>query len=614
MQIQDSFSDSTEIKTEINFDSDDSNKWGKRGSEPTRDQRRSIKPPLIQLIIRRLGWPSFWFVLFTVLIVPTACFLALAISPRLFGQAGSWLSFSAFRTLFHGETFRGVLDSLGIGASAALLASIFGGGLAWVIQRTTIPGRRYWTLGIWVVLLVPSYMIAAGWQVVLGQGGILSSLGIYSPLLRNLFFGPVGYALILAIRGVPFAYLAIVGPLAALSSSYDEAARVHGANRIMTFRIVAPILLPAIFAAQIIVFAESIADFGTAAVIAPNAHFPIATYDLFTALSSYPANFTEAAVIGWALVALVSLALFGQRRFMKKRSFAVLGGRSRFAKPHKLDPAANMIVFSAVVLFFVLALAVPVLGAVGSSLLTPFATFSISHFTLSAYHGIFTSHFFQDPLSLSFRLAVINGCVTVVLAGIVARRIGGMQQGTGGRILDATLLAAIALPALVLAAGFIFAYNLPFLSQLGIHLYGTLFLLAMAYAAGALPSASRILVGPMAQIQSSLLGAARVHGAGPVEAWRKGVLPLLAPSLILAWMFTFASTFLELPASELLSPPGQSTVSVTILQIMNKSDLFRGAALTVIALLIDLGIILLIILLFRLLAPKGWKRTGAQIF
>jgi iron(III) transport system permease protein len=577
----------------------------------------SGKPPGWRSVLARaaewLGWPVFWLVLVLVLLVPTACFLLLAVSPRLFGQGTQWFTLSAFPQALQGIALRGIVDSLVVGVLAAVIAATVGAVLALVIQRTTVPGRRFWTLGVWAVLLVPSYIVAVGWQVVLDRGGILSSLGFYSATLNHLFFGPAGYTLILAIKGVPFAYFAIAGPLAGLSRSYEEAARVHGAGRWVTLRAIGPILLPALCAALIIVFAESISDFGTAAVIAPNANFPVATYTLYTSLSAYPADFATAAVIGWVLVLAVSLALFVQSRFLKGRSFAVLGGRSRFAQPQPLRPSARAAAITFIVGFFTVALVVPILGAVASSLLIPFATFSPAHLTLSAYRGLFGSSAFGAPLALSFKMALTNACITLVVAAVIARRLASRQVGLMGRVLDLTLLAAIALPGLVLAAGYIFAYNLPFLSNLGIHLYGTLFLLGMAYLAGALPSVSRVLMGPMAQVQGTLLSAARVHGSGPLASWRKGVLPLLAPSLIWAWLLTFATTFLELPASELLAPPGQKTVSVAIVQVLNKSDLFRGTALSVAALGIDLAVIVVVTVAFRLLAPRGWKRIGARV-
>ena len=561
-----------------------------------------------------MGWPVFWLVLVVVLLVPTACFLVLAVSPRLFDQGSAWFSIASFSRALGGVAGQGMVDSIVVGVSAAGLATAAATALAWVLQRTVVAGRRTWAVAVWAVLLMPSYLIAVGWQTVLDKGGVLSSLGLYSAGLRSLFFGPVGYTFVLTLKGVPFAYLAVAAAMAGIGRSYEEAARVHGAGRGTRMATTASMLRPALFAALVVVFAESIADFGTAVVIAPNAHFPVATYTLYAALSSYPADFGVAAVVGWMLVGAVGAALVVQRRLLARRSYAVLGGRMRPAVPVRLPLAQRAAALAALGGFFALALGVPVLGAVVSSLLEPFHHLGLHALTINAYRGILASTALGAPIAVSFKMALITACVTLVLAGVVARRLAAGHLDTVSKVMNVTLMAAVALPGLVLAAGYIFAYNLPVVSTLGIHVYGTLWVLGMAYLAGALPSTSRILVGPMTQVHGSLLAAARVHGASAAAAWRTGVLPLLAPSLVWAWLLTFATTFLELPASELLSPPGVKPISVAIVQVLNKSDLFRGTALSVMALLADLTVIVLVTVAFRVLAPKGWRKVGARVF
>ncbi|MGC8463366.1 MAG: hypothetical protein ACP5P9_06840, partial [Acidimicrobiales bacterium] len=182
-------------------------------------------------VAERLGWPLFWAVLVVVLLVPTACFLVLAVSPRLFDQGSSWLTTSSFSQALSGVAGQGMLDSIGVGAAAAVAATAVATALAWALQRTLVAGRRFWTVGIWAVLLMPSYLIAVGWQTVLDKGGILASLGLYSTTLRSLFFGPVGYTIVLALKGVPFAYFAVAAAMAGIGRSFEEAARVHGASR-----------------------------------------------------------------------------------------------------------------------------------------------------------------------------------------------------------------------------------------------------------------------------------------------------------------------------------------------------------------------------------------------
>ncbi len=560
-----------------------------------------------------LGWPIFWVVLVVVLLVPTACFLILAISPRLFGQGSSWFTISAFQQALTGVTLQGMADSLVVGVLAALLAVTFAIVLAWLLQRTNVSGRRVWSISIWTILLVPSYIIAVGWQVMLSQGGLLASLGLYSASYTKIFFGPAGYTLILAIKGIPFAYFAVAGSISALGSSFEDAARVHGGGRLSTLRVVIPMVLPSIFAGLIVVFAESIADFGTAAVIAPNAHFPIATYNLYVALSSYPANFGVAAVIGCMLVAAVAMALMLQKRFLKSRSYTVLGGRMRIAGRSRLTRRGHIMALGVLVVIFFVALGVPIIGALVSSMLKPFATLSLHNFTLSAYRGLFSVSGLGGSIGFSFKLAVLNGFLALFLGAVIARRLSKRGTTFIDKLLDVTVLAAIALPGLVLAAGYIFAYNLPILSGLGIDIYGTVLVLIMAYLAGALPSTTRVLAGPMSQVRGSLLDAGRVHGSGLAQSWWRCAVPLLGPSLLWAWLLTFAATFLELPASELLAPPGTQPVAVAILQVLGKSNISQGTALSIVALLIDLGMIIVISILFRFLAPKGWRRLGANV-
>ncbi len=584
--------------------------------EPTvrsaRDLLQRVKQ-LFQSVIEGVGWPLFWLVIVLVLIVPSAAFLALAVSPHMFGQGARWFTLKNFSDALSGVTLDGMRNSIIVGILSALFATTVGAFLAWGLQRTNLKGGGVYSTAIWGILLLPSYIIAVGWQVLLDRGGVLSSLGLYSPRFSSLFFGPIGYVLILGIRGVPFAYFALAGPIASLGSSYEEAVRTHGGRRAEVVKTLGALLIPAILSALVIVFAESIADFGTAAVIAPNAHFPVATYNLYVALSSYPANFSEAAVIGWMLVAVVGVALAGQHRLTKGKRYATLGGKATSVRTKEITRWGRLAVLLGFLGFFAIGLGVPFLGALSSSMVKPLHSMSLSNLSFFAYRGVFNVSGFGSSIVFSLKMAIINASLTVVLAAVIARRLSLKKIGLVGRLLDVTVMAAIALPGLVLAAGYIFAYNLPILRSVGINLYGTVTVLAMAYLAGALPSSSRVLLGPMAQIRGSLLEAARVNGSRAVHSWWRGVLPLLAPSLLWAWLLTFAGTFLELPASELLAPPGITPVSVAIVQVLNKSNLYQGTALSIVALLIDLGMIVFVMALFRTFAPKRWRRVGGRV-
>lgn len=547
-------------------------------------------------------------VVVVLLVVPSLCFLVQAVSPRLFGQGGAWFTWSNVSTAFADGLGRAMVDTLVVSLAAALLGTAAAAGLAVVAERTNAVGRRAYVLGLWAVLLCPSYLIAVGWEEIVLRSGLLGALGLWSAGVQHLVMGPVGVAVVLAFKGAPFAYFALAPSMAAVGGDLEHAARVHGGGRAAVIRTVGPVLLPAVLSGFVIVFAESVGDFGVASTIAASAHFPVATYVLYEAISTFPANFGVGAVVGWLLVASVGGALAIQSGLLRGRSFAVVSGRGRAAPRRQLTWRGQVAAVTFSVGFFAVALGVPTLGVVSSSLLVPFAGLHLSSLTLANYRGLLGVQGLGGPVRFSAEMAVVCGFATLALGAALARTMAAGRRGAATKVLDLTLLAAVALPGVVFAAGYIFAYDLPLLTNAGIALYGTVPLLGMAYVANAVPQSSRILLGPFAQIQESLVNAARVHGAGVARAWRQGVLPLLARPLVWAGLLAFAALFLELPISELLAPPGVVPVSVAILRVLGKADIGLGTALSVVAILFTLLVVAVVLALFRLLAPPGWRQ------
>lgn len=559
-----------------------------------------------------------WVALALLLIVPILLFLILAFSPRLLSQGHAWFTLSNFRSVFTGFFADSLVNSLWLSVTCAVLAMGIGLGLAWGIQRTNLVGRRFWPLAVWSLLIMPSFLVAEGWTYLLQPHGVLDQFGIPSAFLFHIFFGPIGVVFIDTMTIVPFSYMAISVALANLGSEFEEAARVHGGNRWRTARVVVPILAPALLSSLAIGFAETISDFGVASTLAANAHFSVATYTLFNAVDSDPTNFGAAAAISWVLVAAAAIPIALQARALKGRSYAILSGRSRHPSRRRLSWKGQVLGAGAAGLLFACALGAPILGATVASLLKNFGVgFSAHQFTLANYRLVFDGQAgLAGPLLYSTRLAVITATIVAFFALIVARMMTtkGAGSGTLRKLLDLLLIGSIALPGIVLGAGYIFAYNLPIAGHLGIDLYETTPLLAMGYLATSLPPQSRLMVGPVAQLQESMLDAARVHGANTFNAWRRAAMPVLSRLLVWAWLLTFAKTFLELPVSQLLYPPGNTPVAVAINNFVGTSAHYGEAtAMSVVAMAEMFGVIVVGLALFRLFAPRGWQRIGGFI-
>jgi iron(III) transport system permease protein len=554
--------------------------------------------------------PIFWLILCLIILLPCLAFLVLAISPRLFDQGPQWFTLTYLHQSLTGSTAVAIVNSLWVSATAAAMGVLLGFPVAWLAARTTMPGRRWVTGGMWLALLLPSWLPATGWERLVQQDGVMYRLGLDWPWVTHLIMGPFGVVLLLGLRCVPFSYLAISAALGGLGQEFEDAGRVHGANRWQALRLIIPILAPALMSALAIGFAESISDFGVAATLAYNSNFTLATYALYAAIGNFPPSFPLAAGMSWLLVLAVSVPLFLQARALRGRSYAILSGRTRQAVRRRLSRWEAIGATSFLGLFFLVMLGIPALGAVMGSLLGDYgSSFSL---TWSNYSALFQQSGLLGPLERSMVYGVITATVTVILGFIAARMLSQRRTAATGAM-DYLLLASVALPGVVFGAGYIFAFNLPIMSTLHIDLYQTVQLLVIAYIASSLPTNARVLVGSVSQLQASLRDAARTHGAGAVVAWARGVLPVVSRPLVMAWLYTFCGVFLELPLSQLLYAPGSPPAAISIEDNLSNYHYGVGMAQAVLASAIAFAVVGIVLGAYRLFAPSGWRRIGGTV-
>jgi len=554
--------------------------------------------------------PLFWLILFAVILFPCACFLLLAVSPRLFDQGSQWFTLTYLHQALTGATAVAVVNSLWVSTAAALMGVLIGFPIAWLAARTTMPGRRFVSAGMWLALLLPSWLPSLGWERLVQPDGVMYRMGLDWPWVTHLIMGPFGVVLLLGLRCVPFSYLAITAALTGLGQEFEDAARTHGASRSQALRLIVPILAPAIMSALAIGFAESISDFGVAATLAYNSNFSLATYALYAAIGNFPPSFPLAAGMSWLLVAAVAIPLALQARALRGRSYQILSGRTRQAVRRRLSRTEAILASTGVALFFVVMLGVPGFGAVSGSLLGDFGgSFTL---TLANYRALFQEPGLLGPLERSLVYGMITATITVTLGFIAARMLSRRRTAATGAM-DFLLLASVALPGVVFGAGYIFAYNLPIMSTLGINLYQTVQLLVIAYIASSLPTNARVLVGSVSQLQESLKDAARAHGAGALMAWARGVLPVVSRPIMLALLYTFCGVFLELPLSQLLYAPGSPPASIAIEDNLSNYHFGIGMAQAVLAVFIAFAAVAIVLGGYSLLAPAGWRRIGRTV-
>jgi iron(III) transport system permease protein len=262
-------------------------------------------------------------------------------------------------------------------------------------------------------------------------------------------------------------------------------------------------------------------------------------------------------------------------------------------------------------LIFLLALVIPLATCVVLSFLHAFSLGLVpKNWTLDNYNIVLARG--SDDLAAltrTFLLAIGTATITA-LVGLPVAFIIRRTQLPGRRFLSLFTLVTIAVPGIILACGYIFAWNAQYLQYIGIgsrggiQFYGTVWILFAAYIGGSLPYATRLGIGALDQVGQHLLEVARVEGASLFQLLLRIVGPLLQATLISVWLLVFTGTMFELAASELLYPPGQPTLPVQIVGYFNNFRMGPGMALA----MLDIALVALLLVILRLV-PRLFQVT-----
>ncbi len=492
------------------------------------------------------------------------------------------------------------LDSLALGLATAVVATALGALVAWLLTLADLPARRLYAGLVWAVFLAPSFLIGQGWSLLLSPGGL--GAGVVGGALLS----PVGVMVVLSLKLFPFATFTVQSGLEGLGDEVIQAGRISGARGLTVWRrILIPLLLPALIAGGLIIFAEVLSDFGVAATLAQSANFPLTTYAIYAALESFPTNFSEAAAMSVLLVALVMLAQTAQRRAVGRRGFATRwGGHKPLAR--RLLGRWRGTAACGLGLLFAIGLGVPAVSTFLSSVTVHMgAGFALTNLTFSFYQAAISVPYGMSAFALSLGLAAAAASLTLAL-GILQSFSWRRQSSPLSRLVDIILTTSIAVPGIVLGAGYIFLWNQPWLAAVGLDLYGTTVLLVLGYIATGLPYAVRLASSAMTQLPEGQVSAARLAGASTRKVLGRIVIPQLAPTWLRIWLLVFAGAVFELPMSMLLYPPGQPTAAVAILHQFHSMQIGTGAALTVLA---TLGLGAVVLALSALLARVTRRMT-----
>ena len=522
-------------------------------------------------------------ILFILVLLPLVAVLFQIVCPGLELEEFDLANLSILGDVFTRPLWRkAFLNSLALAAGTTCLGLIVAAILAWVRTQYQFPGAKLIDLAAWVLMIIPSFILAQGW-VYFSAGNGIASAWLNIPWMSDFVFSFPGLVTVMTLCKWPMAYITIRTALEWEPIRLMHAARMNGASSFQVWKDVQlPLMLPALCSAAMLVFMDTVGDYGLSSTITAVYSFPTLPYTIYSAIRTSPARFDMAGVLSLCLMVLIVLAMFVQYKAIGSRKYDFLDNGTQQASPRKIGGLKKIIVTGFSWLYCLVALGVPI----GSSLIMSFSSgISISKFsfTLDNYINVFAADStLLTGIGHSLGLAVIAAVIGLVIAFCTAFVLT-YSRSPLKKAIDMTTLIAMAVPGVVLGIGYIFVWNQKWLVPLGLHLYGTPAILVLAVVAAAIPLINRILVAGMAKIPESMMTAAEMQGAGFFTKIRTILLPLLHNSSVSAVLSAFGGSIFNLAITTILYPPNWETLPVWISDSYNDLKFGDAAAATIVS-------------------------------
>ncbi len=472
-----------------------------------------------------------------------------------------------------------LLNTVLVSLAATVMALLFGFVTAWILSRTNVPGRRTLEQLMAVPYYVTPLLGAFAWSL-LGapESGFINqvwrALGHEDALIDMAT--PFGIAWVMALFEGSVAFVMIGAVMKSMDPSLEEASQVMGAGRLRTMlKVTLPLVLPGVLGAAIFVFAEMLGSFSAALVLGLPNRFYVVTTAIYQFVSQYPPRMSLAAAMGVSLFVVMFVMLFIYRRIITGRSYVTVTGKA--FRPRAMDVGGLRWILLGVCLFYLLvSVALPVLTLVYASVQKLAVAFpAAANWTLDNYRTALTMNAVRSALANSLILGVATATIGVVLMGLLSWIIY-RSRIPGSGVIEYVVMFPQAVPRLVFAFGMMWAWIV-----FPIPIYGTLWLLLIAYLTVFLPLGVRTISSVMLQVDKSLEECAQMCGASWGYRIRTVTMPLLRPGLLAAWLLLFIASVRELGASILLMGPNSKVLTPAIVEswFATSSELTAAMAL-----------------------------------
>ena len=493
------------------------------------------------------------------------------------------------------DTARLFFNSLKFAAGTSIFSFVVGTLLAWMNERTNTPFKRlFFGLSI-IPLIIPGILFVVAW-ILLGSPkiGLINLvfqhwLGMDQPLFN--VYSLWGMIFVDGLHYSPMAFLLMTATFRSMDPSLEESAMMSGANILqVAWQITLKLSWPAVFATLLILFVRALESFEVPALLGLPVGLQVFTSAIYQAIHHYPSEVGLASAYAVTLLLITSLGVYFQSRMSRHSSrYATMTGKGFRPRPIDLGKW-RYLTATIFILYFLLIVGLPFLVLLWSSFQKFYAVPSMAalhNLTLEPYRFILTYptliQSVRNSVLLSVGTATLIMVVTSVICWIVVK-----TKIPGRWFLDNLASLPMVFPGLVLGLAIMIFYL-----NVDIGIYGTLWIMFIAYVTRFMPYGMRYNTTSMLQIHKELEESAAMSGASWGTTFRMIVLPLLKPGLIAGWIYIMIVSIRELSSSILLYSPGTEVVSIMIWELWENGQYVELSALGVMFIMVLFVLVML---------------------
>jgi iron(III) transport system permease protein len=483
------------------------------------------------------------------------------------------------------------------------LAVVIGLAFSWIVVRTNTPCKRFIAGASMIPLFVPPLVAGVAWGI-LGspKTGLINTLFKWIGIdFRVDFYSMSGLILVFGIYYAPYVYMFTASALRNMDPSLEEASEVAGASAFATlFTVTFPLIAPAILASTLLAFVVMLGIYGVPAALGAPANISVLTTYIFKLTAWSPPLYNTAAAVAILLMVVTAFFVWGQQKILSGRSFATVAGKA--FRPRSLDLGPwRWFTFglASIYLFIVVILPTAALSIAAFRKFLFIPTVD-SLFDARQYSWVHFNSVFDNPLTMkSIWNSLEVGILTAVIGGVLAFAIGYTIHRTtvsGRKSIDLLSTLPVAVPGLVVGVAYLWAWiGLPG------GLYGTIWILVLAFVARFIPDTVKALSTSFLQIHRELEEAAWICGRGMLGTIRTVMLPLARPGVAASMTLLFVLSIRELGSSLFLYTSDTTVMSVLLLDYYEGGNTGKTAAFSLVQ----------TIILAVLLGITSWLSTGA---